>query len=209
MPRFRKADFVRQAGLLFQPRLGGSPSPITGWLIKRHGFGTHFGNLTYTDAEGVLRSLLDRGIPIIVELDVNRIGPFAIYGLHSVVLVGYSDPFEDANGQCHEDYYVVDSAWPRTGPFSLEMNDWDVDGDGLKEAFPGNRTWTRAAFRERFAMQIYFPVFPTQAEHDAWYRANMRVRRRFPLIGWLYAALVSGSYDEWISAAEPTNELDE
>src|SRR5262245_54461458 len=63
-PRFRKDNFVRQAGLLYQPKLGGTPSPVTTWLIHRHGFGTHFGNLQKTDYELVLRNLIDRGIPV-------------------------------------------------------------------------------------------------------------------------------------------------
>src|SRR6185503_8714052 len=61
MQRFHKDDFVREAGLLFQREMGGTPSPVTGWLIKRHGFGTHFGNLSRTDDELVLRDLIDRG----------------------------------------------------------------------------------------------------------------------------------------------------
>src|SRR5215212_4597818 len=82
--RFRKDDFVSQAGLLFQPRFGGTPSPATGWLIKRNGFGTHFGNLSRTDYEPVLRDLIDRGVPVIVEIGLD---PLGIYGGHSIVLV--------------------------------------------------------------------------------------------------------------------------
>ncbi|HEX9373426.1 MAG TPA: hypothetical protein VF897_20605, partial [Roseiflexaceae bacterium] len=52
---FDKDSFVREAGLLFNRGLGGSISPVTGWLIKRHGYGTHFGNLLHTDPEPVLR----------------------------------------------------------------------------------------------------------------------------------------------------------
>src|SRR5215212_11330357 len=66
--RFRKDDFVREAGIFFQPKYGGTPSPVTSWLVKHHGFGTHFGNLKRTDYELVLRSLLDRRVPVIIEL---------------------------------------------------------------------------------------------------------------------------------------------
>ena len=32
--RFRKDDFVRWAGLLYQPKLGGTPSPVTTWRFS-------------------------------------------------------------------------------------------------------------------------------------------------------------------------------
>jgi hypothetical protein len=199
-PRFSKNDFVRQAGLLFQRRLGGTPSPVTGWLIKRHGFGTHFGNLSRTDYEGVLRDLIDRGVPVVIELGIVRVGPFAVYGQHSVVLVGYSDPFSDHTGRVREEYYMVDSQWSPQGTFSLHSNNEDVDGDGVAEQFPGNRTMPRQELRDRYLMKIYFPVFPSQAAHDDWYRVNMRRSPRVPLVGGLVGGMLTGSYDIWVGA---------
>jgi hypothetical protein len=196
--RFRKDDFVRQAGLLFQRKLGGTPSPVTGWLIRRHGFGTHFGNLSRTDYEVVLRDLIDRSVPVVIELGVVKVGPLAIYGQHSVVLVGYSEPFRDSAGRQREEYYLVDSQYPALGTFSLRTNDADVDGDGVPEIFPGNRTMTRQELRDQYITKIYFPVFPTQAAHDAWYRENMRERPSVPVLGRLIDRLISGSYDIWI-----------
>ncbi len=201
-PRFNKNDFVHEAGILFQRNLGGTPSPVTGQLIQRHGFGTHFGNLSQTDCEGLLRSLIDHGVPAVIELGVVKVGPFAIYGQHSVVLVGYSDPFRDHSGQMNEEYYLVDSQWPPQNleSISLRDNDRDVDGDGVAEIFPGNRTMTRQEFRDHYIMKIYFPVFMTQAAHDEWYHANMRAIRGVPLLSSLTGAILTGSYDTWNSA---------
>ncbi len=193
--RFRKDDFVRQAGLLFQPRLGGTPSPMTGWLIRRHGFGTHFGNLSRTDYELVLRDLIDRGVPAIVEIGLD---PVNMYGGHSIVLVGYSDPYRDHAGQLREEYYFVDAQYPALGQVSLATNDVDVDGDDVAEPFPGNRTIARHELRELYPKKIYYPVFPTQADHDAWYRQNLRPDPAPPLLGWLLGPLLTGSYDVWI-----------
>jgi hypothetical protein len=113
--RFDKDQFLREAGLFFQRNLGGSPSPITGWLIKRQGFGTHFGSLRRTDCEAVLRDLIDRRVPVVLELGANTWGPLTIYGQHSVVLVGYSERYTDAGGQVHEEYYFVDAQYPNLG----------------------------------------------------------------------------------------------
>jgi hypothetical protein len=198
MPRFRKNDFVREAGLLFQRRLGGTPSPVTGLLIQRHGFGSHFGNLSRTDYEVVLRDLIDRGVPVVIELGVAKVGPFAVYGQHSVVLVGYSEPFRDRAGQLREEYYLVDSQYPQLGSISLTTNDVDVDGDGRVESFPGNRTLTRQELRDQYPMKIYFPVFPTQAAHDAWYRQNIYAAPGLPLLGALVGGALTGSYDIWV-----------
>ena len=189
--RFRKDDFVREAGPLFQRGLGGSPSPVTGWLIKRHGFGTHFGNLSRTDYEVVLRDLIDRGVPVVIELGIMRVGPLAVYGQHSVVLVGYSS-------QQREEYYLVDSQYPGLGNFTLRTNDVDMDGDGVVEQFPGNRTMTRQELRDNYLMKLYFPVFPTQAAHDDWYRASIRPAPGVPLLGGLIGGLLTGSYDVWV-----------
>ena len=138
--RYRKDDFVREAGMFFQPQWGGTPSPVTSWLLHRHGFGTHFGNLQQTDYEAVIRDLIDRNIPVIVELGVVKMGNVPVSGQHSVVVVGYSEPFHDGKGQAHEEYYIVDAQWPALGQFSLKSNNWDFNNDGAVEEFPGNRT---------------------------------------------------------------------
>ncbi len=199
-PRFRKDDFVREAGIFFQRQFGGSPSPITAWLVQRHGFGTHFGNLKKTDYEALLRNLIDRGVPVIIEIGQVMIGSVAVSGQHSILLVGYSDPFTDRSGQLREEYYFVDSQWPGLGAFNLQSNDSDVDGDGVIETFPGNRTMTRQALAEIYPMRTYFPVFPTQAEHDAWYQQNIRVDARIPLFSTLIGRLVTGVSDIWVGA---------
>lgn len=191
---YDKDDFVREAGVFFQRRLG-SPSPVTGWLIRRHGGGTHFGNLSRTNAEAVLRDLIDRGVPVVVELWRNTVGPFTLYGRHSVLLVGYSKPHPDRSGALHESYYFVDSQWLRVGEFNLHANDCDEDGNPLR--LPGNHTLPRETFVRLFETGIYFPVFRTQPEHAAWYRAHIRPRRGLPVLGPLSAALLTGSYDEW------------
>jgi hypothetical protein len=192
---YDKDDFVAEAGLLYQPALGGTPSPLTGWLIQRRGGGTHFGNLSRTDAEAVLRDLLGRGVPVVVELWRNRVGPFTVYGQHSVLLVGYSTPHPDRGGVPHEEYYFVDSQWPRLGEFRLDSNDRDVDGVATR--MPGNHTLDRAEFLRLFETGIYFPVFRSQAEHDAWCAAHLRRLPGPPLVGRLGAALLTGSYDDW------------
>ncbi|HJZ45924.1 MAG TPA: C39 family peptidase [Roseiflexaceae bacterium] len=196
--RFRKDDFVHKAGLLYQPKLGGTPSPVTTWLIQRNGFGTHFGNLQKTDYEQVLRDLIDRGIPVIIELGVVKVGSLAVSGQHSVVLVGYSDPFRDISGQVREEYYLVDAQWPQLGSISLSSNDRDADGDGVVELFPGNRTLTRQELGDNYPMRTYFPVFPTQSDHDAWYRQNIRSAGGIPLLSTLAGRLVTGSNDIWV-----------
>jgi hypothetical protein len=199
--RFHKDDFVRWAGLLYQPKMGGTPSPVTTWLIQRNGFGTHFGNLRKTDYEVVLRDLIDRSIPVVIELGVVKVGPLAVSGQHSVVLSGYSDPFRDSGGQMREEYYLVDAQWPQLGSISLRSNDRDVDGDGVVEIFPGNRTMTRQELNDNYPMRTYFPVFPTQSDHDAWYRENIRAESSIPLLSGLSGQLVTGSYDIWVGPA--------
>lgn len=196
--RFDKDEFVRQAGLFFQRNLGGSPSPITAWLIKRQGFGTHFGSLRGPDRERVLRDLVDRRIPVIVELGVNSWGPFTVFGQHSVVLVGYSDRYTDAAGTEHEEYYFVDAQYPPDWSlFGLHTNDVDRDGDGVAESFPGNRTIARDMFLRDYTTGIYFPVFPTQAAHDAWYQQCIRRVRGVPVLGALVDKAFTGTRDEW------------
>jgi len=199
--RFDKDSFIRAAGWLFQRPLGGSPSFMTSWMIKRSGFGTHFGTLAHTDADAVLRDLVDRKVPVIIELWANHIGPFTLYGLHSVVLVGYSDPYIDAAGQPREEYYVVDAQYPALGHFDLRANNADRDGDGIAEKYPGNRTFSREELRANYPTGIYFPVFRSQAEHAAWYVANIEPLPRLPLLGALGEALATGRHDRWHSHA--------
>ena len=194
--RYSKDGFIHEAGLLFQPRFGGTISPLKVWQIRHHGYGTHFGNLSRTDYEKVLCDLIDRKVPVIVELGVAfRLGAMMVYSKHSVVLVGYSDPYCASTGQVHEEYYVVDAQWPLVGPFDFHSNDADRDGDGVAEVFPGNRTLSRAEFRELFCTGLYYPIFRTQAAHDSWYHTAIHPRQRIPLIGWLNQTMVSGSYD--------------
>ena len=204
--RYRKDDFVREAGVFFQPQWGGTPSPVTTWLLKRHGFGTHFGNLQRTDYEAVLRDLIDRGVPVIIELGMVKMGSVAVSGQHSVVLVGYSEPFHDQSGQLREEYYIVDAQWPALGQFSLASNNRDFNGDSVVEEFPGNRTLTRAELSIAYPMRTYFPVFATQADHDAWYSRHIGVDSGFPLFGGLAGQFVTGSRDIWLGTqgqAEP------
>ncbi|MFL5801178.1 MAG: hypothetical protein ACJ8CR_05490 [Roseiflexaceae bacterium] len=193
---FDKDDMVREAGLFFNRQMGGSPSPITGRLLKRHGRGTHFGNLSHTDAEIVLRDLLDRKVPVSVEIGSNRVGPFVIYGQHSILLVGYSDPYRDRAGGLREEYYFVDSQWPDLGKFDLHYND-AVEG-ATTTPYPGNRTMARDDFMRQYETRIYFPVFRSQAEHDAWYQANIQPEGGFPLVSWLSGELITGTYDIWV-----------
>lgn len=201
--RYRKDDFVREAGMFFQPQWGGTPSPVTSWLLHRHGFGTHFGNLQQTDYEAVIRDLIDRNIPVIVELGVVKMGNVPVSGQHSVVVVGYSEPFHDGKGQAHEEYYIVDAQWPALGQFSLKSNNWDFNNDGAVEEFPGNRTLSRQEFNAAYPMRTYFPVFPTQSDHDAWYSRYIRVEGGVPLFGWLSGRLLSGSRDIWLGSGVP------
>ena len=196
--RFDKDQFLRDAGFFFQRKLGGSPSPITGWLIKRQGFGTHFGSLRQTDAEAVLHDLIDRRVPVILELGANQWGPLKVYGQHSVVLVGYSDSYTDAGGQSHREYYFVDAQYPDDrSTFGLHTNDVDRDGDGVAEHFPGNRTIARDLFLHDFPTGIYFPVFPSQAEHDRWYGQHIRPVAQLPILNKLIAGFLTGTLDTW------------
>ena len=194
--QYDKDAFVREVGLLFNRDLGGSPSPVTGWLIKRRGRGTHFGNLSQTDPEVVLRDLIDRKVPVGVEIGANRVGPVTVYGQHSILLVGYSDPYRDQTGMMREEYYFVDSQWPGLGTFDLRAN--DVTVNGVTTHFPGNRTMLRDEFLRMYPTRIYFPVFPSQAEHDTWYQANIRPASSIPLFGWVGHSLFNGSPDRWI-----------
>jgi hypothetical protein len=196
-----KDQLVREAGPLFQRyifgKAGGTPSFVTGWLLKRHGYGTHFGSLRHTDAAAVLESLIDAGVPVIVELGANKVGPLTVWGQHSVVLVGYSDPYADAQGTLHHEYYFVDAQYPITGAFGTHTNDVDRDGDGVVEHYPGNRTIERRAFLDDYPTGIYYPVFRSQREHDAWMVAHITIPARQSVLGALRDALITGTTDIW------------
>lgn len=192
---YEKDDLIRSAGLLFQRRLGGSPSPATARLLRQHGAGTHFGNLRRTDAEAVLRDLVDRRVPVVVEIGTNMVGPFPVYGQHSILLVGYSEPHPDRNGALHEEYFFVDSQWPRLGEFDLSTNDVDVEGNAT--VMPGNRTMSRYEFLQQYQTRIYFPAFPSQAAHDRWYARQMRGYRTAALMGSIIHAFLTGTDDLW------------
>jgi hypothetical protein len=200
--RFDKDQLVREAGIWFQRtvlgKAGGSPSFVTDWLIKGHGFGTHFGSLRKTNAEEVLRALIDRGIPSVVEIGSNKLGPFTVWGQHSIVIVGYSDPYFDAQGRHIEEYYFVDSQYPADlRGFGLETNDVDRDGDGRPEHYPGNRSIERSDFLRSFPTRIYHPVFRSQTEHDAWAAVHLNTAGRLPVAGLVSTTLLTGSYDLW------------
>lgn len=196
---FDKNQLVREAGLLFQRSMGGTPSFMTGRLLKQHGVGTHFGNLQHTDKAAVLRDLIDRGMSVCIELGQNTFGPIKIYGQHAVLLVGYSEPYTDASGEHHEEYYVIDAQYrDAEGVFGLHTNNLDRDGDGTAEIFPGNRTYPKAELLTNYPTGIYFPVFPSQAEHDQWYRTHIRREQGIPLLGDLRDRIWTGSFDRWV-----------
>ncbi len=199
---FDKDQFVKEAGIWFKRSVfggaGGTPSFVTGWLIKQHGFGTHFGSLRATDAEAVLRDLVKRRVPVVLEIGANKVGPLTFWGQHSIVLVGYSDPYLDAQGRKHEEYYFVDSEYPPNGSvFGLETNDVDRDQDGAVERYPGNRSMDRAEFLQNFPTGIYFPVFPSQREHDAWASERLGKASRLPVLGAVAGSLFTGTMDLW------------
>jgi len=174
----------------------GSASFTTEMILRRHGAGTHFGNLRFTRAEDVLRQLIDMNIPVCIELDQNKIGVVPIYGVHTIVLVGYSDSYTDAWGRTKEEYYFVDSAYRPDGFWSIQSNNVDRNGDGMAETYPGNRTITRQEFIQRFPTGIYFPVFPTQADHDTWYRKALYSKKSFPILGWIRNQFITGTNDQ-------------
>lgn len=198
-PRYTKDEFIREAGALFQPKLGGTLPPLKSIQLRRRGYGSHFGYLGNTDAERVLRSLVDRGVPTIVDIyRTQQLGSLSFYGQHATVLVGYSEPYADACGARHEEYYLVDAQWPSLGAFDIATNDYDYDGDGRVEIFPGNRNLERAAFMQLWSSRNYCPVFRSQPEHDAWYHATICHDPGAPLIGWLGQAALFGSDDRFI-----------
>jgi hypothetical protein len=195
-PRHARAEFIREVGPLFQPRLGGTLPPLKALQLRRRGYGAHFGRLARTDAERVLRDLVDRGVPTIMDIyTAFQLGRTRIYGMHATLLVGYSEPYRDAAGRTREEYYLVDPGWPELGRFDLCSNDVDRDGDGIPERYPGNRTLERAELLRLWTSRNYCPVFRSRAEHAAWYRATLRRAPGAPVIGRLAQALLFGSDD--------------
>lgn len=200
-PHYHVEDFVREVGPLFQPELGGTLPPLKAWQLRKRGFGSHFGNLRFTDCEKVLCQLTDQGIPVIVDLHTGlQIGRQRIYGRHAVVLVGYSDEYVDSEGILRQEYYILDSEWPRLHAFALDSNDVDRDGDGLVESYPGNRTLSRAEFLRMFSTRCYAPIFATPAAHTDWYTRTFQARR--PSL-WQWA--VTGSNDRLRSCYPPND----
>ncbi|HWQ15526.1 MAG TPA: hypothetical protein VNL77_22180 [Roseiflexaceae bacterium] len=194
--RYAQEEFIHEVGPLFQPRLGGTLPPLKALQLRRRGYGAHFGNLARTDGEHVLRGLVDRGVPTIVDIyTAFQLSTTRVYGMHATLLVGYSEPYRDASGRLREEYYLVDPGWPEVGRFDLASNDADRDGDGVAELFPGNRTLERHEFLRLWTTRNYCPVFPTRAAHAAWYRATLRRAPGPPLLGRLAQALLFGSDD--------------
>lgn len=168
--RYDPNHFKRAVGPLFHARLGGTFPFLKSWILARHGYGSHFGNLRFTVAEFVLRQLIDMQIPVLVDIyTAAQIGFTRIYGQHAVVLVGYSDPYVDAAGVHREEYYFIDSEWPRLGEFRVDYNDVDRDGDGIVEDYPGNRTISRHQFMRIYTTRCYTPIFPNTSAHQQWY----------------------------------------
>lgn len=172
------AEFIREAGPLFQPNLGGTVPALKVWQLRKRGYGSHFGNLRYTNCEYVLCQLIDMGIPCIIDVYTARqVGFTRVFGQHAVVLVGYSDHFVDKNSQARREYYLIDSEWPALGDFKIDANNVDRDGDGIVEDYPGNRTLTRSEFLKIFSTRCYAPIFPSQAAHDLWYGRTFRLHK--------------------------------
>lgn len=195
-PRYTKDEFIREAGVLFQPKLGGTLPPLKAIQLRRRGYGAHFGNLARTDAERVLKSLVDHGAPTIVDIyPAVQLGALRLWGQHATVLVGYSLPFRDAAGALREEYYLVDAQWPELGRFDLVSNDVDRDGDGIPERYPGNRTIERHEFLRLWTSRNYCPIFRTPADHETWYRATIRHASGPPLAGWIGQSMLFGSDD--------------
>ncbi|MEN9933628.1 MAG: hypothetical protein RLZZ387_207 [Chloroflexota bacterium] len=195
-PRHTKDEFAREVGPLFQPRLGGTLPPLKAIQLRRRGYGAHFGSLGRTDAERVLRGLVDRGVPTIVDIYTSfQLGTTRVYGMHATLLVGYSEPYRDAAGALREEYYLVDPGWPEVGRFDMASNNVDRDGDGVPEVFPGNRTLERAELLRLWTTRNYCPVFRTREAHAAWYAATLRREPGPPLVGTLAQGLLFGSDD--------------
>ncbi|MFZ9857502.1 MAG: hypothetical protein ACO3F2_04115 [Roseiflexaceae bacterium] len=190
-PHFDPEQLKRRVGPLFQPRLGGTLPFLKSWLLKRHGYGSHFGNLRFTNAEMVLRQLIDMQIPVLVDIyTAAQWGFTRIYGQHAVVLVGYSDPYIDANGTTREEFYLIDSEWPRLGEFQVDYNNVDRNGDGIAEDYPGNRTISRTQFMRIFTTRCYTPIFANPSAHAQWYSTYFQ-----PHTPSLWERIITGSND--------------
>ena len=188
-PLFDKNDFLRQARWFFQRQLGGSPSFVTAWLLKRHGAGTHFGNIRpERGGDALFRDLIDRGNIACIELGQNMFGPWRMWGEHSVVLTGYGSTTSDTI----DEYYLLDS--------QITHADGSLVTDIIYQgkAIPGNRVYKRDDFWQAFPAGIYFPVFETQAVHDQWYQAHVKSVPAFPVFGAFQKRFVSGTIDQWI-----------
>ena len=185
------AEFIREAGPLFQPNMGGTIPALKVWQLRKRGYGSHFGNLRFTDCEYVLCQLINMGIPCIIDIYTARqVGFTRVFGQHAVVLVGYSDQFVDKNGGARREYYIIDSQWPALGDFKIDANNVDRDGDGVSEDYPGNRTLVRNEFLRIFSTRCYAPIFPSQLAHDRWYALTFRTHTPA-----LWERYVSGSND--------------
>ncbi len=179
--------FRRTVGLLFQREWGGTLPPLKAWQLRSLGYGSHYGNLSKTDSERVLKGLIDLGIPVIVDIhSAAQWGRLRVYGRHAVVLVGYSDSFVDSTGATHEEYYLIDSEWPRLGRCDAADNNIDRNGDGQIVDYPGNRTLSRAAFLALHTTRTYTPIFPTAFAHARWYN---------DWFGWHRTSF----YERWVS----------
>lgn len=190
--RFDPAQFKRAVGPLFQAKLGGTLPPLKSMLLKQLGYGSHFGNLRFTHAEFVLRQLIRMRVPVLVDIyTAAQFGFTRFYGQHAVVLVGYSDPYIDASGTRREEYYLIDSEWPRLGEFRVDYNDVDRNGDGEIEDYPGNRTISRNQFMRIFSTRCYTPIFPSPIAHTRWYAQTFIPHRPS-----LWERLITGSNDK-------------
>ena len=167
-------SFIRELGIWFQPRIGGTLPYFKSKQLLSRGYGSHFGNLRYTDCEKVLCQLIDMAIPCIIDIyTATQVGRRRIFGQHAVVLVGYSDRYMDAQRETRQEYYVIDSQWPALGDFQIISNNVDRDGDGIVEDYPGNRTFSRTQFLQLFTTRCYAPVFPTPLAHARWYASTI------------------------------------
>jgi hypothetical protein len=183
--------FRHNVGVLFQRGMGGTLPPLKAWQLRNLGYGSHYGNLSQTDSESVLKSLIDIRIPVIVDIySAAQWHTTRIYGRHAVVLVGYSDAYIDASGATRQEFYLLDSEWPTFGRCTATDNNRDRDGDGIVEDYPGNRTLSRAEFLTLHTTRTYTPIFPDVLSHARWYN---------DLFGWhnpsIYECWVSGTVD--------------
>ena len=183
--------FRHNVGVLFQREMGGTLPPLKAWQLRKLGYGSHYGNLSQTDSESLLKSLIDMRIPVIVDIySAAQWQTTRIYGRHAVVLVGYSDTYTDASGVHRQEFYVIDSEWPRFGRCTATDNNVDRDGDGIAEDYPGNRTLSRAEFLTLHTTRTYTPIFSDALSHARWY---------YDTFGWhrpsFYECWVSGTVD--------------